>query len=272
MIRSPNEAVHHERSALENGMGCYGHLAAAFELFQGRTLGLHAYRGFGMPQRPDQLVYELVVRPALDAHGPLGNGRKAHIALEGLGNAVFMSQALHSCGRKDNRIELSLVEFSEPRVEVAPEGDDLDVRPDALQLARTPEARCAHRGAGGEFPEGRVFQAYEGVPGVFPLEDGTDVEPLGEVGGHVLHAVHGKVHLIPEHGFLDFLYEETLASHLCERNVENLIPRGLDLLELYAEGRIHGPEEGPDPFRLPEGQLASPSANGDGVFHGNLFS
>ena len=84
-----------------------------------------------------------------------------------------------------------------------------------------------------------------------------DVEALGQLGGDVLHGVDAQVDRLGQQLDFELLGEQTLAAHLGQRHVEDLVPRGLDDLQLNrkAGDLFHQPL---DVLRLPEGELAAP--------------
>ena len=75
------------------------------------------------------------------------------------------------------------------------------------------------------------------VPGIFALEHGADVEPVGQHRRHVLAAVHGEIDVAAEQRVLDFLHEQPLAADFGQRRFLQPIARRLDDDDLARAGR-----------------------------------
>src|SRR5262245_55756769 len=73
----------------------------------------------------------------------------------------------------------------------------------------------------------------------------------------------GQINLPGEEGFLDFLYEESLAANFSQRNVEDLVARSLNpaqgdchMRRQLFQPRLH-------PFALMKSQLAAARTNNE---------
>ena len=111
--------------------------------------------------------------------------------------------------------------------------------------------------AGRKFRQALSVTGDQHIRGGFALGDGSDGKPLGDVRRHVLHAVDGYVHAPVPQGLLDLLDEETLAAHLGERHVEDLVALGLDDRELDGHPGEARQQRRADPLGLPQRKLAA---------------
>ncbi len=121
--------------------------------------------------------------------------------------------------------------------------------------------------AGRKFRQALSVTGDQHIRGGFALGDGSDGKPLGDVRRHVLHAVDGYVHAPVPQGLLDLLDEETLAAHLGERHVEDLVALGLDDRELDGHPGEARQQRRADPLGLPQRKLAAPGPDGDRLGH-----
>ena len=56
-----------------------------------------------------------------------------------LGNPVLIAQPLHARGSQNNRVHITGIKLLDPRVEVSPEGNDVDIRPGVPELGNPPQ-------------------------------------------------------------------------------------------------------------------------------------
>ena len=105
--------------------------------------------------------------------------------------------------------------------------------------------------------------ADQRISGVFALRHTENREPVGQHGRHILHTVDRKVDVFPQERLLDLLHEQPLSADLGERNVEDLISRGLDCAERHRQLRGDLTESCLDPLGLPECQSAPSGPNDD---------
>ena len=87
------------------------------------------------------------------------------------------------------------------------------------------QARRADHRARGHFVEARVLGRHEGIARIFAFRHGHEFEVFGEFHRNVLERMHREVGAAFAHGHFEFLHEESLAAHLRERAVEDLVAR-----------------------------------------------
>ena len=94
------------------------------------------------------------------------------------------------------RVGLARGELAQPRIDVAAEGDDLEILARGQQECPPAQAAGAHAGARGQgLQRGRAAQ---GVARVGARRDGDDGQAVGQLAGDVLGGVHGHVGLAVE--------------------------------------------------------------------------
>jgi len=70
---------------------------------------------------------------------------------------------------------------------------------------------------------------------VFTLGHGADAQPLWQLGGKVLHAVDGNIHVVFEQSRLDLFGEQSLPTNLAEWHVDNLVSGGFDANKINSQ-------------------------------------
>ena len=74
-----------------------------------------------------------------------------------------------------------------------------------------------------------------------------------------------NVHGIVEQGILDLFYKKSLTADLGQRDIQDLVSRGLDLFDMNIKIRMLPDETFLYPVRLPQGQLTGPGADSDSI-------
>jgi hypothetical protein len=133
------------------------------------------------------------------------------------------------------------------------------------QLGGATETAGAHAGALAQPIQWVAAAGDQNVAGFFPLGDRTDAKPCGNIGGHVFHAVNCQIDAAIQQGLFNFLDEQPFATHFGQWNVEDFVPPGFYDGQFDSEVRMVALDGSLDPVGLPQGQLAAPGADGDGV-------
>src|SRR4030067_1956391 len=94
-----------------------------------------------------------------------------------------------------NGVQIVLVEFLDPRIQVAAQVEDFKIRPKTQQLRLSAEAAGAYAGAFRQPFQGSVGRANQHVMGIFAFWGGADDQPLLYLRWHVFGAVYGDVYL-----------------------------------------------------------------------------
>ncbi len=143
----------------------------------------------------------------------------------------------------DEEIVLARVQLAQSRVEIPAHVLERGLRKQRAQLCDAPHAAGAD--APGAHSIGDALQIlgsdprtgtgvrpqhaqHEGISGVFTLQHGADLQPIGQHCRHVLAAVHREIDLAVQQRVLDFLDEQALAPDFRERTLLQAIARCLD--------------------------------------------
>src|SRR5215472_13334457 len=128
------------------------------------------------------------------------------------------------------------------------------------------ELRLAAQAAGADaralaqVGDGHAIGGDDAVAHVVAPANGRKAEPRGNVGGHILNAVHGKVDGLFDESLFELLDKDALAADLRERGALQLVTRGFDDDDFGLD--TGGSEELPaDEFGLPLGEQTAASAD-----------
>ena len=203
-------------AAIEDGVGGGGQRAVTAELGEERPLGVDAAAGRRVLDASEASLQVLVVGPALDAEGSLGDLRQHHVG--GAGARRSASARPSRSRAVDATTTASWSAALAMRVCMLPR-----------RLTKRRSGRCrrsctwrrnepvATSAPVGQVGEGRPDQR---VPRVAALGDGGQHEARDRGRRQVLGAVDGEVGPAVEHGGLHLLGEHALAAELPDRHVE----------------------------------------------------
>ena len=142
-----------------------------------------------------------VVGPRLQRQRPLpGRGHEVE-RLAGPSRA----EPLEPGGREHDRVHLARVQLAQPRVDVAPQLHDLEVRPHGEQLRAAAQRRGPHPralAAARRATLGRRTSASHGHRAP-PRRRAASSQPVGQLARHVLRRVHRQVDLARHQRGLD---------------------------------------------------------------------
>ena len=115
----------------------------------------------------------------LERERALPGGGRPGDELEEFGDRVQPAEASESGGGEHHGVQVVGVDPAEPRVDVPAEVDDLEVRPQRLQL-RDPARRAgADAGALAGASQSSALARAQRVAGIGPARDGADAQLLG---------------------------------------------------------------------------------------------
>ncbi len=234
-----------------------------------------------MIERAHGLNCGFVTSATLDGNGALACGGKEFARIQDQG----MQRLLRDVDAAEIRIEQAEPQqpgggeqhgiervFSQDllhsRGHVAADLDDLDIRPQKLELRGPADAASANTGA---LRQGFKREGLRGDEHVFDRgtgQHGGDGESCGEITRHVLEAVDGGIDLAVCEGDFEFLDEDAFVHvrhvvELREAQILAFVAAGLNDLPLDVKMRMGGLQLRSDHFCLREGQFAAASAKDD---------
>ena len=116
-------------------------LAASIQGGVHSSFGGDLYLASRIVQASHHVGHVEIVLSAFNTHDALPGCREHRFGLDCFLNSCIQTQPLESRHRQYNGIVFPLVEFGEPRIDVAPEVYYLQVRTPKLDLALTPQTR-----------------------------------------------------------------------------------------------------------------------------------
>ncbi len=199
-------------------------LAAAAHLREERALGGHRGSGGGVVNRGGgELTHEHVTAAGLDPEHALRDRRDAELERQQLRDPIGHAEAREAGGGEHHGVELAGVELRDARGNIAAQHLDLEIGTQREQLALPAHARRADACALRQRVDGDRRACAQGIPRGLARRDRRDRKSVGELGGHVLHAVHREVGRTVDERLLDLLDEQTLAADLRERHVDDRV-------------------------------------------------
>ena len=114
---------------VQGGVAGDGYLAAALQAVVHGPLGQDALGGIRVVQGRDEGAGAGVAGAALDADGPLPDGRQGLVRLEEAADARCETQSYEPGGGQDDGLVVSPIEPGQAGVDVTPQRLDTQVRP-----------------------------------------------------------------------------------------------------------------------------------------------
>ena len=146
---------------------------------------------------------------SLDGQRALADGGTHDVGAEDFADDVAPAESAQARGCQHNRVILSALDLGDAGIDVAANGLNIEIGPDAAELRYAPQRTGADLCA--EFDIAQ-FAADDGVARIGPLRKGGDGEAFGQLGGQIFQAVDGKIDAFVEQGFLDLAGEEAFAA------------------------------------------------------------
>ncbi|HUQ44689.1 MAG TPA: hypothetical protein VM451_09820 [Candidatus Limnocylindria bacterium] len=156
----------------------------------------------------------LVLRPDLHSNCALARGRRHDLGIESLGDPIAEPQPIHSCACEHECVGIALIEPAEPRIDIAVERMDDEVRASSEQepgasWAVSPDARARWQLVNASLL--RIVAYNQCVARVGAGEVCGDPESVILVGRDVLGAVDRDIDFTVEQRSLDCGHKGPLA-------------------------------------------------------------
>ena len=140
-----------------------------------------------------------------------------------MANARFKLQALEPGGGQDDSVVLAFVQFAQPRIQVAAQGLNVQIRPQGLEQHQPAQAGSADHRALRQLGQRCKVGGDKGIVRVFALQHTGQRKTFGQIHWHVFQRMNGQVGAaIGQRGF-EFLDEQPLAADLAQCAVQNLV-------------------------------------------------
>ncbi len=202
-----DETPHLEFAAAEFGETAQRHLATAGQGTAHCALGQNAGRSVGMVQRRKHANEVRAVSPALDSQCALPDRGQAVGAVQDGADALAEAQAFQAGGGQNDRRVLSFVQLAQPRLHIATQWFDFEMREARTQLAFAPQTGGADDRSRGEVLQRRIIVGDKCIARIFTLADACKHESVGQIHRHILQRMDGDVGAAGlERGF-QLLYE-----------------------------------------------------------------
>ena len=248
-----------------------GHLAAAFQPGQKAALGIHANAGGAVFQARQQDEQIIIVLSAFNAQRALAHGGQKALRVQRRHVRGAESQPVEPGGGQDDGVVVAVPQFAQPRVHIAAQAGNTEVRPQGQQLGLAPQAAGAHMRALRQGVHIGVIEGKETVGAGLARRHAAQDQPFGQNHGHILDAVHGQVRPPVQQGLFDFLHEQALAAHFGQGHVQNDVAPGLDHVERNRQFGVLSFQAAFDVLGLPESQTAAASGDDEMLAHNFLF-
>jgi DMSO reductase anchor subunit len=224
--RLPDHAFERKQAAVARRVRADRHVTAAMELPVHRPLGFDAEAGIGVIEFAQQGVYFGIVFARLDGDRALGDRRQPARSIEPMTDIARQPQTVQAGAGEDDRVVVAGFELRDPRVDVAAQILDIQIRSARTQL-RLP----SHRGRADDRPARKrieIAEAHrdEGIERIGALEYRRQRERAVQRHRHVLERMHRRIGIAFQHRDFKFLEEQTLAADIGQRLVLDLVAAG----------------------------------------------
>ena len=194
-----------------------------------------------MVQPLQQSAGAAIVGTRLDGQDALPHRGHEHLRVQRLRVRGGQPEARQTGCGEQHSVEGAALESAEPRIDVAADGLDHEVRPKRQREGTPAGARGAQHRARAQVLEARPFTRHENVARVRALGKRRERQTGRKIGGQVLEAVDGAVEGTGQEHLLDLADEEPLAAHVGQSRVQTPVAlrphrHDLDLHALLAQG------------------------------------
>ena len=156
---------------------------------------------------------------------------------------------------------IALVEPMQPRVDVAPQRLDLELRISLAELRFAAQARGADDASGRHVRERAIHVGDERVARILARHDRGQREAGDHLHRHVLERMRGQIRAAVRHRLLELLDEEPLAADIGQRLIERAIALRGQAEELDPARRIKRAKPITHVLGLPEGERGLAGGN-----------
>jgi hypothetical protein len=214
---------------------CQRDLAPALQTIVYRTLGPHPGGCLAVMQTLQQAMNTIIIHTAFNPDGTLPDRRQAITKIQPLPYSFFKIQPDQASRSQDDRVVVTVIQFSQPGTDVATQIQDLQVWPEMPDLALTTIAGSSHSRAGRQGVERLKIVGYQGVRRIFPWADHRQFEAGRKIDRHIFHGMNGYIRIAIKHGPFQFLDEQTLTPDLGQWRIQNLVALGSQSQKFYLQ-------------------------------------
>jgi len=215
-------------------------------------------------QAGQDLLEGSVIPARLQGQDTLTDSGDHQLGGDKMADPVQPSHTAHARSGDHDTVETFLFDLADPRIQVAPQGENLHVPVEMKDLAPAPQRTRSDAGPVWQAFELETIPGHQDIPGILPLGCCGDFQTLGQDGGNVLQAVDCQIDLAPKECVFEFLDEDPFAADPDQGHVLHDIPLGLDDDQLCPDLRVFLLQTVLDPVRLHQGQGAAPRAYENG--------
>ncbi len=186
-IRRRHKTAQVNLPAAHFGISAQWHLATAAQRAGCGTFGEHAGGCVGIMQRRHPGRHIRARSQCFNAQRALSGGRQRVFRRQHRTDAPAQAQALQTGRRKDDGIELTLIELAQARVKVTAQGRNGEVGKARMQLRLAAQAGRAHHRARRQIIQARILVGNKRILRRFARADGDQRKRCFHLHRHVLH-------------------------------------------------------------------------------------
>ena len=192
------------------------------------------------------------VRTRLERQRSLSHRRTHHFDRKVLSDPLCPAEPSQPGGCQHDRVVLPFVELAKPRIDVAANRLDHQIRTGRVDLSDAPQRSRPHLCTGRQIEE---LTADHRIARIFPLGSRDDREPRRHLSRHVLQAVYRQIDAPIQKRVLDLFREQSLVTDLFQRPALKAVTSGRD----HFDACLHpdGGEPRLNVVRLPQRKLRS---------------
>ena len=183
------------------------------------ALGANTGGGSGVMKRIEELPQGLVGGTALESERALAYRRKHDFARQDLGRKLSLAEPFEAAQREHQRIDLTGVQLADPRVHIAADRNDRQIRSLPQQLGLAPQGSRPDPRTLWQSREVRRLRRQKRVARVVACQHTRNRQPLREPSLQILQGMHRQINLPGDQRLLDLLDEQALAADLGEQPV-----------------------------------------------------
>jgi N6-L-threonylcarbamoyladenine synthase len=175
-----------------------------------------------------QHARRIVSRSDFHAHRSLSNRGHHFFRFDQGRDAIRFAETFQSGIGKECCRHFARIQFGDARIQIAPEIDHPQIRPQLKHLRLAAKTCRTDDCAFGQLGNSTCHIAQKRIAGIFPWQQAADFHPVRQLGRHVFHGMHGKMNFASVQLLFDFLGEEPLATKRCQRTIADTITCGRD--------------------------------------------
>ena len=231
-----------------------------------RPLGFHAGTRGRVIKRGEQRHQPRIATIALHRHRALRRGRQPLRRLQARDDALAQTQTLQAGHGQHDGVVATVVEFGQPGVDVTAQVEQFQVRSQRAQLRLATQRRGPDPRTDRQRVQRGVQVGDEAIGWIVAGQHRRQREGFVQFHRHILQRVHGAVGLTAQHGQLQLLQEQALATDGGQRTVEHFVAAGAHRHQFHMQAGMGLAQAVGDVFALPEGERALAGGDADG-FH-----